>query len=378
MTAPLPDDAWGVYVHIPWCRRRCPYCAFYVEADRDVPWRAFVDRVLAEYAGRRAAWGDAPHTLFLGGGTPSRMPPAELERLVAGIAPDAVEITAEANPEDVDDEWLGGALAAGLTRISLGLQTFDPRFARLLNRASSVDQAHQTACRVAGSGIDTWSIDVIFGVPGQSVDDFAVDLEALLAVDPPHVALYGLTFEPGTPFERARELGRLEPVDEETWRAMYETVVERLREAGLRRYEVSNFARPGHESVHNRLYWTDRPYLGLGPSAHSYAPDGTRRINVADVARYLAGDDAADVVEHPTSEQAAVDLLVSGLRGREGLDLARLVDRTGHTVDAAAVDPLVERGLLRRAGSRICLGDEGYPVADAVTRHLAEGLRPAP
>jgi len=370
-----PEGTWGVYVHVPWCRRRCPYCAFYVEVDRDVPWDAFIDRVLGEYAWRRRSFPGQPRSVFLGGGTPSRMPPHALARLVRGLNayPDA-EVTAEANPEDATDAWLENAMAAGINRISLGLQTFNPRFARLLNRMSTVQQAHQTALRIAAAGLRSWSVDVVFALPEQRVEDLVVDVEAILQVGPPHVSLYGLTFEPGTPFERALQRGKLAPVDDEVWRAMYLRLVRELEGAGLRRYEVSNFARPGHESVHNLLYWTDRPYLGLGPSAHGYAPDGTRWGNVRDANRYLEQEDPTATSEVPTPEQQALDLLVSVMRGRLGLDLDHLARHTGHSLPDAVVDDLVTRSLLVREGRRIALSEAGFPVADAVIRHLAGRL----
>jgi oxygen-independent coproporphyrinogen-3 oxidase len=168
------------------------------------------------------------------------------------------------------------------------------------------------------------------------------------------------------------------PADEDTWRAMYEAIGTRLRAAGLDRYEVSNFARPGHESAHNRLYWTDRPYLGLGPSAHGYAPDGTRWIDVADVGAWLVRDDPTAESGIPSPRERAVDLLVSCLRGRDGLDLDHLRARSGHFLSGSALDPLAARDLLVRDGPRIRLGEAGFPVADAVVRHLVDRLAVQP
>lgn len=370
---------WGVYVHVPWCRHHCPYCAFYVETGDDIPWSAFVERVLREDAARRAPFGDRPDTVFLGGGTPSRMPPEPLARLIAGLRPrPGAEITAEANPEDVDDAWLDGALRAGITRLSLGVQTFHEQHARRLGRAATVRQAADACRRVAASGIASWSLDLIFAVPGQTQADLESDLDRVVESGAPHVSLYGLTFEEGTPFERLRARGSMVPVDDERWRAMYEAIVARLRAAGLERYEVSNFARPGHESAHNRLYWTDRPYLGLGPSAHGYGPDGTRWIDVADVAAWMRLEDPTDHAEIPPPRSRAVDLLVSALRGRDGLDLDHLRARTGHFLSADALAPLLSERLLTHTGSRIALAEAGFPVADAIVRHLADRLAVEP
>lgn len=374
MTAPGP---WGVYVHVPWCRRRCPYCAFYVEVDRDVDWERFVDRVLSEYDVRRREFATPPATVFLGGGTPSRMPAGPLARLIEGLgAAPGAEVSAECNPEDADEGWLDGALAAGVTRVSLGMQTFDPKFARLLNRACTVDVARRIASTVGASGVATWSVDLIFALPGQTLADLDAEIDAVFEVDAPHVALYGLTFEEGTPFERARRQGKLRPTPDARWRAMYDRLVDRLEASGRRRYEVSNFARPGHESRHNLLYWTDAPYLGLGPSAHGYLPDGRRYHNVRDVTRYLDDADPTAEIEAVVGADRAADLLVSGLRGVGGVDLDRLRARTGHEPSASAIARLVAGGVLAHDGRHLRLTPSGFPVSDAVVRELVTSLGP--
>jgi oxygen-independent coproporphyrinogen-3 oxidase len=363
----------GVYVHVPWCKRRCPYCAFYVEVDRGTPWGPFVDRVLAEHTMRAPEFGDTAATVFLGGGTPSRMPGDALRRLLDGLPRAAgAEVTAETNPEDATPEWLEAALEAGVNRLSLGVQTLDPKFAHLLNRAATVREAAETLDRVGRAGFRSWSVDLIFGLPGQTLADVEADLERLLAYGPPHVSLYGLTIEPGTPFERAS----FEPAGEDLWREMYDTIVARLKAVGIERYEVSNFARPGHSSAHNRLYWTDQPYMGLGPSAHGYAPDGRRWKNVADVGRYLAVADPTEESELPTGDARAMDLLVSALRGVDGVDRAHLSRTTGRRIAAEVVESLRRAGVLRVDGERIALTDAGFPLADGISARLADALVP--
>lgn len=376
----LGPGPWGIYAHVPWCRRRCPYCSFYVEVDRGPDHAAFTAALLQELATERPAFDrlGAPSTLFFGGGTPSRLPPEHVARLVeaARLAPDA-EVSLEANPEDLVPDRLAALQQAGVTRLSVGLQTFERDFARLLNRASTVAQARDALARVAEARLDSWSVDLIFGLPGQTLAALDRDLDALAEVRPPHVALYGLTFEPGTPFERARQRGRLVPPDDEVWREMIDHIHARLRELGLRRYEVSNYARPGHESRHNRLYWGDRPYLALGPSAHGYRPDGTRTSNVADLAAWQEDPSAARIEERPDPWQAATDLLVSGLRGREGLSRERLRKRTGLDVDEGVLDHLRTAGLVEQRGERLRLRPAGVPVADGIAERLADRLRAA-
>jgi oxygen-independent coproporphyrinogen-3 oxidase len=374
MTAPGP---WGVYVHVPWCRRRCPYCAFYVEVDRGADQVAFVEAVLREHDRRRAAFEalGAPVTLFFGGGTPSRLDPRLVGRIVDAIGLAAgAEVSLEANPEDLDPDRLSGLLAAGVTRLSIGMQTLDPTFARLLNRAGTVRDATDAIGRVAAAGFPSFSVDLMFALPGQTLADLDAELDRLLELGVPHVALYGLTFEEGTPFRRARDAGRMTETDDDTWRAMYDRIAERLRGAGMRRYEISNYARPGHESRHNRLYWTDRPYLGLGPSAHGYAPDGARWHDVADLGAYLTRDDPTAEHELPSPLQAARDRLISGLRAAEGLPVDDLV-RRGVRLQPAARDALVAAGLLVPDPDRLILTDSGVAVADAVAERLSDALR---
>lgn len=374
---------YGVYVHVPWCRVRCPYCAFYVVRDRSAAGRppafaSFVDAVLAEHALRTPDFPGPAATVFLGGGTPSRLPGTELRRLLDGLprVPGA-EVSAEVNPEDVA-AFLGPALDAGVNRISLGIQSFDPSQGRRLGRAHSQRDAADALAAVGASGVRSWSADLMFALPGQTLADLERDLDALLAHDPPHVAVYGLTIEPGTPFERANAAGRMAVPDDDAWREMYDRLVERLAAAGLLRYEVSNFAKPGHESAHNLGYWQERPYLGLGPSAHGLLPDGARYVNAPDLTAYLRGGDPTGEREPPDPERIARDALISALRCRDGIDLDRLSRRTGYAPRSSAVERLIATGLLARTGSRIALAGDGWPLADAVVGRLVDALAPSP
>jgi oxygen-independent coproporphyrinogen-3 oxidase len=314
--------------------------------------------------------------VFFGGGTPSRLPPRALGEIVAALDPvPGAEITAEVNPEDLDEAWVEGALTAGIDRVSLGVQSFDPAIAGRLGRAHT-RKAADRALELARA-FRSRSVDLIFAVPGQAVDQLDADLDRVLAAEVPHVSIYGLTFEPGTRFERARARGRLAPVEDEAWRVMYDRLVDRLDRAGVRRYEVSNFARDGHRSAHNRLYWTDAPYLGLGPSAHGYAPDGARWVN-HDLDRYLVEADPTASSERPDPEARATDLVVSALRSVEGLDRARLASTTGLQVERGVVRSLVAAGLVREDGARLALTDAGFPLCDAVAARLVDGLEESP
>lgn len=372
----LPDAAWGLYVHVPWCRIRCPYCAFVVDADRgDVPWDAFAARIEHEVAALAPGFQGPPATVYVGGGTPSRLPVHHLARWLGAWSP-AGEVTVEVNPEDLDADWLDAAQSAGVDRLSLGVQTLDPAQARRLGRAHTPAEARAAASLVAASDLRTWSADLMFALPGQTLADLDRDLDALLALDPPHVSVYGLTLEEGTPFRRAADAGRLRVPDEDLWRAMADRLLARLEQAGLDRYEVSNFARPGHESVHNQGYWQDRPYLGVGPSAHGYAPDGRRWVDTPDIASWVRGESPVRTWEQPTPAEAATERLLSGLRGRDGLDLGALAARTGHRPSPRTLRTLTDAGLLAADGDRIALQGEGWHLADAVTRALCRDLAP--
>lgn len=368
---------WGIYVHVPWCRVRCPYCAFHVERDDgDVPWMRFVDAVRTEHSQRISEYPGTASTLYLGGGTPSRMP-ADAVQALRMLAPSAREVTLETNPEDLlDPAWLDARIEAGVTRVSLGVQTLSQTHARRLGRAHTPPEARDAMAHLASAALTSWSADLMFGLSDQTLDDLERDLTSLLDHAPPHVSLYGLTVEPGTPYARAASSGALAPANDELWRRMLDLILDRLENAGLRRYEVSNFARPGHESRHNRGYWEGRPYLGLGPSAHGLAPDGRRWVNTTDTAAYLSGSTTTASQETPSAEQRATDRLISGLRGVHGLDLSVLAKDTGFAPNERAVSQLVRAGLLT-AGPRTALTREGLYVADGVTAALARALTPA-
>ncbi len=369
---------YGVYVHIPWCRARCPYCAFTVSVRRERPHNAYGDAVLREWAFRRAAFPDAPpDTLFFGGGTPSLVPPAEIGRLIAGIAPaPGAEISLEANPHDLDPRTLDGLRDAGVTRLSVGVQGFDPTVAGRLGRSQDARAAPEVLRRVARTGFASWSLDLIFGAPGQTREAWARELDAALALDPPHVSLYGLTIEDGTAFAAGVARGRLRAPDDDDWHAMYAHAVEVLGHAGLPRYEVSNFARPGHRCAHNEHYWSGRPWAGLGVGAHGWEPDGARTVNTADVDAYLAATDPTASRERPDGAVLLAELLGSGLRHVDGVDTDDLARRTGLRVQPD--DALRVHGLLTTDGGRLTLTDAGFPLADAVVARLLRDVLPSP
>lgn len=361
---------YGVYVHIPWCRRACPYCAFAIDTTPEPPHVAYTDALLREWEGTRAVFPGKPSTVSFGGGTPSLAPPAELERILAAIDPLAgAEVSLEANPGDVR-ERLADLRAAGITRLSLGVQSFDPWVARRLGRGHTSDDARTLVEDARATGFRSLNVDIIFAVPGQTLAMFERDLDAILETEPDHVSLYGLTIEEGTPFARSHR----QPVDEDTWRAMYDTAVERMERAGIGRYEVSNFARPGHRCAHNEHYWRARHWAGLGVSAHGWLPDGVRTANVVDVQTYLTAADPRETVERPEPHALAFELVWSTLRHVDGVDLDLLAQRTGLGTPATA--DFVATGLVFATADNIRLTPAGFPVSDGLARRICDSLKP--
>jgi oxygen-independent coproporphyrinogen III oxidase len=365
----------GVYVHVPWCASRCPYCAFNTYVDRQAPYERWTRGILDQWEMEQRHFPGPAHSLYFGGGTPSLAPLESLRPILAAIprGPGA-EVTLEANPGNLSEQRLEGWLSTGVNRISVGIQTFQPELSHLLNRGHTVHEARRLAAMVARAGLASWSLDLIFGLPGQRLEQLDADLDAIIDLAPPHVSLYGLTYEAGTPLRRALDGGQLRPIDEELWADMYARILERLEGAGLERYEVSNYARPGHRARHNEAVWRGGTYAGLGPGAHGYRPDGSRSLGLSALEDWLA--DLAGQTELPAPEEAATDLILSTLRHCSGLDLSVLEARTRHRIRPSVVEGLVQRGSLLQEGSWIRLPRHAYPVADGIVARLAAGLRP--
>lgn len=363
---------YGVYVHVPWCRARCPYCAFDVDVRRARPHDAFADAVLREWDLRRGVVPGRPATVYFGGGTPSLAPPDWFARVLRALDPlPGAEVSMEVNPGDTDAERLAGYRAAGVNRLSVGVQTFDPALAGKLGRKRDAAAAPDVLRLARDAGFASVSLDLIFAVPGQTPAGLGDDLARVADAAPDHVSLYGLAIEEGTAFAK----GRRAPMDEDAWRALYDLAVDRLAAGGWARYEVSNFARPGHRSRHNEHYWRARHWVGLGPSAHGWWPDGSRAANVAGVDAYLGAGDPLATVERPAPDALAFELIWSTLRHVDGLDRAVLRRWTG--LDVRPSEAWTRGGLVTVDGDRVVLGDAGFPLADALAEALAERACPS-
>jgi putative oxygen-independent coproporphyrinogen III oxidase len=267
-----------LYIHVPFCARRCSYCDFAIAVRKDVPSARFAAALLTEWDRWRnePQWSEFPElaTIYFGGGTPSRLEPGTLSDLLNRLARDrpiaaGAEITLEANPEDVTLERARAWRAAGINRVSLGVQSFEPLVLQWMHRTHSAEDAGQAVETLRAAGLARISLDLIYALPPEVPRDWAEELDRALALDPEHLSLYGLTVEQHTPLARWVTRGEAHPAPEERYAEEFLSAHSRLTRAGYRHYEVSNYARPGREAVHNSAYWRRSPYLGLGPSAHS-------------------------------------------------------------------------------------------------------------
>jgi len=359
-----------LYVHVPFCRRRCTYCDFSIAVRRVVPVGRFVAAVAAEHR-RVAAEAGTLSTLYLGGGTPSLLGAEGVTALARalGVAPGLDEFTLEANPEDVTPEAAAAWVRAGVNRLSLGAQSFDPHVLRWMHRTHDADAIASAVAAARREGVPNVSLDLIFALPEALRRDLDADLDRALALEPDHVSLYGLTVEPDTPLGKRVARGEATPAPDAKYEEEYLAVVGRLTADGFRFYEVSNAARPGFEAVHNRAYWRLAPYLGLGPSAHSF--DGTSRWwNEAAFARWLARveADAAPVAgrEILRPEQARLEELYLGLRTAAGIPVPEPPD--GRL--AAAIAGWVGAGWAAVDGGRLTLTPRGWLRLDELAASL--------
>ena len=372
----------GIYIHVPFCQSRCAYCDFYsttLLAHRE----AYVEAVCRELQHRQSELkGEPVKTLYFGGGTPSTLSIEELKKILAAIFHlsslnfQLEEITLEANPDDLTEEYVQDLRTLPINRVSLGIQSFHDRTLRLVGRRHTAREAIDAVHRLQQAGITNISIDLIYGLPGESLDDWAYSLDQAIALGVKHISAYHLTYEEGTRLWRMQEQGLVTPIDEEQSVRSFELLREKLLAAGYEHYEISNFALPGYHSRHNSSYWQGTPYLGIGPGAHSY--DGNnRRWNLSSLTDYIAtphGEDVPHEVEHLTTDERYDERIITELRTAQGIDLTGLKADFGdtyHTHCMSCAAPYIERGqLIHTADNRLHLTPESILVSDAVMRDL--------
>ena len=375
MTTPQPCRS--LYVHVPFCRSLCGYCDFYSQVLEPARVGPFVDAVGRELTGYAVGRELRFDTIYIGGGTPTVLPTTELARLLAGLrgfsaCETELEFTVEANPATISDEVAGVLAAAGVNRVSLGAQSFAPAELRMLERLHRPEQVGQTVEECRRRGIQQISLDLMFGIPGQTLGSWLRSLCAALAVQPDHLSCYALTYEPGTPLRARLDDGRVQRVDEDLEAEMYEAALDVLPAAGLAHYEVSNFARPGAACRHNLRYWHNEPHLGLGPAAAGFV-DEVRYKNVADTAAYVqaiqAGRSPWSEQERLPPERRARETAMLELRLTAGIDRQRFKQRYAEDpalLFAAAIERHGADRLLTSDETSIRLTRAGFLLADRV------------
>lgn len=278
----------GVYVHIPFCKKRCLYCDFFSTTLLEKR-QEYIEALLREIAARKQETNEPIRTIYLGGGTPSTLEANDIKRIIEAIGTkDAEEITMEFNPGDATPSYLQAIRAAGVNRLSIGIQSFQDELLQLIGRRHTAAQAIEAVHMAQEAGFDNLSIDLIYALPTQTMEQWEADIRTALSLHVQHISTYGLMYEEGTAMTRQLEAGTIEAIDEEMENAMYDTLCVRLKQAGFIHYEVSNFALPGREAKHNSSYWDGTPYIGVGAGAHSYLPP-VRSWNPDDLETYLCG-----------------------------------------------------------------------------------------
>lgn len=350
------ESCIGIYIHVPYCRCRCDYCGFYTAGLRIAEWPAFRKSIVGELMARRDEISGPVRTIYIGGGTPSLMPDEELSEMLGEIRQicnaeqpnptgchDAdgtiLEVTLEANPDDVSEQKVAAWSAMGINRISMGIQSFDDGELRMLGRTH--DSRHVAeAIGILKRGMENFSIDLIFGIPGQTLEDWKNNLLRAIDTHSPHISCYSLSYEERTALKLKRDRGERHEAEDTDAEAMYAVAHRMLAEAGYRHYEVSNFSLPGYQSRHNTNYWVGGAYIGLGPSACSYDGINRRRSNIPDVKGYLDKAEVSHEMEILSPDELRTEMVMTRLRLAEGLELGEMETAFGKKAS---------EGIIRRA-----------------------------
>ena len=398
----MDERAWGVYIHVPFCKQKCFYCDFPSYAGKERYEEAYVKALIQEIRTEGAkyveTWGQ-PATIYIGGGTPSVLPNELLEQLLftigeimlpkapslRGLSPqatggvvgstgrtDSLEYTMECNPGTIDDSKLRLLKRHGVNRLSFGVQTFHDALLRRIGRIHTAEQARTAIRDARAAGFQSLSLDLIYGLPGETLAMLQSDIDEALALAPDHISIYGLQLEEGTAFWCQHEMGRLDLPDDAVTEAMYDLMTTALPAHGYERYEISNFAKPGFAGRHNLGYWQDKPYLGLGAAAHSYL-DGVRYENTKDIAAYI------DAIEHGTlprtQEEPATraiqmeEFAFLALRTATGIDKAAFKRRFATPLSAVyadAIERMKAKGLLEETPTHVRLTAQGMKYGNWV------------
>lgn len=378
----------SLYVHLPWCLKKCPYCDFNSHEYREggvaqaLPEQRYLDALMADLeAALPLIWGRTVHSIFIGGGTPSLFSPSAIDQLIGGLRARLrleadCEITMEANPGTFEKDRFRAYRAAGVTRLSIGVQSFDDRFLKALGRVHDGAQA-MAAVEEAAQSFETFNLDIMYALPGQTLADLEQDMRTALALGPPHISIYHLTIEPNTVFAK---FPPVVPEDDQAY-AMLDRITEMTAQAGLQRYEISAYAREGHGCFHNTNYWQFGDYLGIGAGAHSkisFAHRVVRQVRFRDPGRYMDHALAGHAVAQDDEVRRAdlpFEYMLNALRLREGFALQDFMARTGLplTAIAKALDEAERKGLIERDMARVRPTERGFDfLSDLQALFLAD------
>lgn len=377
--------AFGLYLHFPFCRNHCSYCDFYKESYKFEQERAYFEalRIETDLAVEDLAGGDYEiSTIYVGGGTPSMASLDLFGKWLEQIhqmlvIPAGIEFSFECNPESVSRDMLRTIKKLGVNRPVFGVQSFNKRLLKTLGRKHKIEDTHRAFYFARALGYQNFGTDVIFGLPGQTLRMLNRDLDHIIELEPPHLSFYQLTVEEGTPLAAQVDSGKVRMPTDEDSAAMYQGGIERLREAGYERYEVSSLAQPGYECRHNIAYWEGNDYIGLGPAAHSFV-NGQRMSNVSNLQKYMeslhAGDRPLEIDDSGIEERITESIML-GLRMSKGIDRSAFESRFGKPVEDCiegdVVKELKENELLEESDTHVYLTDDGILLADEIIRRLS-------
>ncbi|MGC9454405.1 MAG: radical SAM family heme chaperone HemW [Phycisphaerae bacterium] len=367
--------ASALYIHVPFCRRKCRYCDFYSVPVNEAVCEAFVSAAAREFERRHDRLASPLRSVYVGGGTPTALPLDLLERLLGltgELVGESTEFTVEANPQTVSEELARVLADAGVNRVSVGAQSFNERELRLLGRIHGPDDIGRACENVRRAGIENINLDLIYGIPLQGLSEWSRTLEAALGMAPQHLSCYALSFAPGTPLEADLRAGRVSEAEDSVQRRQYEAARAAAVQAGLNQYELSNFARDGRECVHNITYWKNRPYAGIGPAAASYI-DTVRSTNTPGLENYvrslLCGEDPPASTERLRGRTRAAEAVMLALRMTQGIDRDEFKSTYGLDVVEGfprTVSRYCADGYLLVTPQRIRLAPRAYFVADTI------------
>ena len=384
----------GIYVHIPYCKKKCLYCDFYSGGNKYVDWKIYVESILKELSSRKKEIDFIPVTLYFGGGTPSLMPEEYFQMLVTGMKrilnSDSLfqEITIEINPDDVTENKCKIWKESGVNRASVGIQSFVDRELNIIGRRHSANGA-ENAYILLKKYFDNISIDLIWGLPAQTLESWTFSINKSIDLNPQHISAYSLTLEEGTPLNLFIKNGKFILPSENEWIEMWYVLNDNFIKAGYRQYEISNFAKPGFESIHNLSYWTGKPYIGLGPAAHSYDGKDVRRWNPADLKTYLNffsdelenGNAKTDPSSRPkfyeferlTEKEKIEEFLMTRLRLDIGFNLNEFISKFGineFKLLKKKIAPLIENKKLIEKNDNVFINQSFYNISNSIISSL--------